>query len=93
MTPAKAGTLAYLDSFAGLIPCVVTEVTKPGPGTSVAGPDAPEVTVRITGRSRGGYSRGEIISRTPGHRVLPRTHVHGMRRMSGPRLSSDYRWE
>lgn len=87
----RAGELAYFDSFAGLVPVKVTSVDKPGSGTCVTGLDAGRVTMRVTA-TRGAYKAGEEFTGATSN-VIPRSHVRGMRRMSGPRLRSDYRWE
>lgn len=92
MTPVKAGTLAYYDSLmTGLVPVKVTEVRTAGDGSVVAGCGAASVTFEVTAK-RGGWYRGDVHTAS-GANVIPRTHVRGMRRMSGPCISSDYRWE
>jgi hypothetical protein len=70
-----AGALAYLDSFAGMLPVTVTEIIAPGYGWCVAGgPNVGEIRVRLH-VTRGGYTRGEIITRTA-HNVVPRPQHH-----------------
>lgn len=60
-TPYGVGTKAYVDSFAGMIPCVVTEIHKPNANGIVIGQE--ELTVRIE-ETRGGYAKGEIVKRS-----------------------------
>lgn len=92
VTVVKAGTLAYYDALtAGLVPVRVTEVLTPGEGTVIGGHGAAVVTFTVTAK-RGGWYPGDVHTAS-GASVIPRTHVRGMRRMSGPRISSDYRWE
>lgn len=55
------GTKAYVDSFAGLIPCVVTQIHKPNANGITIGRD--ELTVRME-ETRGGYTKGEIVTRS-----------------------------
>jgi hypothetical protein len=64
MTPTlKAGCKAYVDSFAGLIPCKVLSVHNKW-----------EVSVKLTG-TRGAYKRRETITENSLH-VVPRAAVH-----------------
>lgn len=81
----KAGELAYMDTFAGLVPCKVVKV--PSDPTGRTG-----VTVVLTA-TRGAYRQGERIE-TEGSRtlVVPRSHVRGLRSTSGPRIVGGYRW-
>jgi hypothetical protein len=58
-----AGCKAYIDSFAGLIPCVVLSVHNKW-----------EVSVKLTA-TRGAYKRGETITENSLH-VVPRAAVH-----------------
>ncbi len=69
----KPGTLAFIDSFAGLVPCKVVAVAKGGPfpGWLAAGESA--VTIKPT-VSRGGYRKGETIQQTAAQ-VVPRSQV------------------
>jgi len=83
----RAGTLAYLDSFAGMIPVTVLSVTSPGHGWQAA-PASGEITARVN-VTRGGYSRGEIITRGA-HDIVPRTQ-HRYRGGHG-RINSLYVW-
>lgn len=69
----KAGDLAYLDSFSGLVPCKVLTVDSDT-----------EATVRVTA-ARPGYTVGEIITQHKRH-LLKRTQVHvrdGQYRVTG----------
>lgn len=65
------GSLAYFDSFAGLIPCKVTQIT----GRSGFANSAQSVTLVLTA-NRGAYKRGEKIE-TNGLHAVPRKAVHG----------------
>lgn len=58
----EVGTLAYLDTFAGLVPCKVQSLTE-----TVA-------TVRVTA-TRGAYRRGEVGTWPIGLVVIPRRMV------------------
>lgn len=82
-----AGTLAYLDSFGGMIPCTVVEVLLPGTGYIVA-PKSGKIRARIN-VTRGGYHRGEI-GLFGAADVVPRNHHH-YRGGSG-RINSLYAW-
>lgn len=84
----RAGTLAYLDSFAGMIPCTVLEVARPGIGYQAA-PASGEITARVN-VTRGGYRRGELVTRGA-HDIVPRDR-HRYCNGSG-RINSLYAWE
>ena len=56
----RAGTLAYYDTFAGLIPCKVMTVRRKGYGFRVE-PRDDAVQFEIT-ETRGAYTKGEVIS-------------------------------
>jgi hypothetical protein len=76
-TTHTAGELAFIDSFAGLIPCKVLEVHKG------------DARVKTTAdRSRWGYPKGEQIILDSGW-VVPRSHVRHTR--LGSRISGNYR--
>lgn len=88
MKTYRPGTLAYLDSFRGLVPCKVIAVYAPGDGNRIASSD---ITVRITAK-RPGYTRGEVIHRQGAFSVVPRKQVfttRGFHRW----VNSHYRWE
>lgn len=63
-------TKCYLDSFAGLIPCVVTQVKIEAAGNLMFGP---EIQIKLTA-NRQSYRRGEILM-WPASHVIPRGHV------------------
>ncbi len=84
MTKYGVGTLAYLDSFAGMVPCEVLKVT-PGPCSS-----AYSVTVRITANS-GAYRRGDVETTSPIW-VLPRDYVVQSRRFGQAMIRGGYVW-
>lgn len=73
----KSGTLAYYDTFSGLIPCRVVSVS----GRSGRGGSAQDVTFILTA-NRGNYRRGERLVSSALH-VFPRDAVrrvdHGHR--------------
>lgn len=71
--------LAYFDSFAGLVPCVVQAVHDDGC-----------VTIRMTA-TRGGWERGTIVG-MPGRHVIPRENVIRKRSMSGARIVGGWDW-
>lgn len=79
LTPYEVGTLAYVDTFLGLVPCKVTAITDQ------------TVTVRLTA-TRGTYQRGEILTeRHPW--VIPRACVYRSRQHCGQeRIRNAYRW-
>lgn len=62
----KTGTKAYYDSFAGLLPCVVTRIT----GTSGLASTAQRVTFKVM-QTCNGYKYGEVIE-SSGLHVVPR---------------------
>lgn len=70
-----AGSLAYLDTYAGLLPCKILAVSRDSfyPSSNVA------VTVRLTSNTSGQYGpiyrRGEIMLESSLH-VVHRKHVH-----------------
>jgi len=79
VTPARP-VLAYLDSFAGLIPCVVTGARFDG--------SAVQFELRFTGRRANlpeSYRAGQVSS-SPAFRVVPRDAIRGRRAMAGPRI-------
>jgi hypothetical protein len=81
----RAGELAYLDSFGGMLPVTVVSVEQEGSGRIAAGPGQGEITVRLN-VTRGGYRKGEEITQKACN-VVPRDHTR-------PRghINSDYRW-
>jgi hypothetical protein len=66
----KTGNLAYLDTFAGLIPCKVLAIDGPSGPVSLT----QRVAVRITSPRRG-YAKGDIVIESALH-VVPRPAVH-----------------
>lgn len=85
----RAGEKAYLDSFGGMIKCVVVSVDEPGIGYAVTGRDAGKITVKLT-VTRGGYARGELLT-MGASQVVPRAQ-HYYRRGIG-RINSLYAWQ
>ncbi len=70
----RAGTLAYYDTFAGLIPCKVLEITQICYGFRCGPYDA--VRFQLTA-DRGAYRKGEILTAAASH-VPPRGMVRRM---------------
>ena len=67
----KVGSLAYLDSFSGLVPCKVLAIKK-----DPENPDSlfwTDVTFRVTAK-RPGFERGEKLT-CHGRSVIPRDAV------------------
>lgn len=64
-----AGDLAYIDSFAGLVPCKVLEVHPPEEGYHRAA-----ATVRVTG-ARPGWPKGEEYEGALGLSIVARSQV------------------
>lgn len=91
-----AGELAYVDTFAGLIPCKVTDVhtITEYVGPLFAAPEARDtksttrVQVTLTA-DRGAYKRGEVLVFHP-DQVIPRGSV--FTRGHVRRVRNDYRW-
>ena len=70
------GELAYIDSFSGLIPCKVMEITPR------------LITVKITATRRVFY-KGELIDCDPNH-VVPRDSV--FTRCGNYHIHNNYQW-
>lgn len=66
----RAGTLAYIDSFGGMIECRIVEVRKPCYGFTLGNFD--DLLVEIT-EDKGGYRKGERVEK-PAFHCLPRSH-------------------
>ena len=84
-----AGELAYLDTFAGLVPCRVVSVDSPGSGWVAAGEGEGQLTVRLTA-TRQAYQKGETLSDRTASQVVPRANVRRTR--FGARIVSQYTW-
>ena len=67
----KKGCLAFFDSFAGLIPCVVLSIRRDLRDPRI---DATKVTFQLVA-TRGTYRKGEVLSFSAGS-VLPRAAVY-----------------
>ena len=65
------GSKAFVDAFAGLIPCVVLAIEDRAIGTNVT---SKYVTVRLTA-GRGAYKRGETLTFSA-LAIVPREAVH-----------------
>lgn len=85
------GTLAFFDSFAGLIPCKVIEIKDDfGLNEKYAGKTSGcKIQAKITAR-RGAYLPGEIIESTALH-IIPRKNIS--RRKYGARIIGGYSWK
>jgi len=68
--------LAYFDSFSGMIPCKVINISND------------KITVKLTG-TRGAYKRGEILTFNTLH-IVPRESVHF--RKYETTISNNYQW-
>ena len=69
MQTLTIGSLAYFDSFNGLIPCRVTDIR----GLNGLASNGQTVTVELTVK-RAAYRKGEIIT-TSGLQIVPRDAV------------------
>jgi hypothetical protein len=74
---------AYIDSFAGLVPCKVTKIERDN-GLNY-------ITVTVTGRACKAYKPGQVLTMT-GRAIVPRDKVTGLRAMCGPRIAP-YDWQ
>lgn len=63
----KVGTLAYIDSFGGLVACKVTDIHRAQYGY--------EVTAIITAKTAKGYVKGESVTLNQ-TAIVPRDAVH-----------------
>lgn len=80
MATLKTGCLAYLDSFAGLVPCKVESIKRQADGLI----HTVQATVRFTA-TRGAYKRGDVHTSSCLW-VFPRDAVYRQRSMSGARV-------
>ena len=80
----KTGSLAYFDSFGGLIPCKVIQVAKGDPynGWAVS------ITVQLTA-TRGTYKKGEILKLSSA-KCIPRPQI--VRRSGMYKIRTNYSW-
>ena len=86
----RQGTLAFLDSFSGLVPVRVLSVPQHGPFSGwVVHPEDSNLTIQVTAE-RKGYKRGEVL-KADAFRVVPRNHV--VRRSQSFRIVKNYSWE
>lgn len=86
----KPGSLAYVDTFAGLVPCKVLSVSKGGPfpGWIATGENA--LCVKLTA-TRQAYRKGETIENRTAAQVVPRSHV--ITRGGQYRIRTNYSWQ
>lgn len=84
----QAGTLAFVDSFGGLVPCKVVAVSKGGPfpGWIVA---QGEISVKVTA-SRAGYRKGELLTGRAASNIIPRSQV--VTRKGQYRIRTNFSW-
>lgn len=87
-TDHKAGELAYLDTFAGLVPCKVLQVLEEYDGRTVGGEGRGNLQVRVTAK-RGAYRPGEVLT-AGGRSVVPRAFV--IRYNGSQRIATGYKW-
>lgn len=80
----RAGILAYVDTFSGLVPCKVVRVIEASTLSVTSG----RIEVMLTA-ARGAYKRGEILIDN-GHDVVPRSRVYV--RGGQFRIQSGYVW-
>lgn len=78
-------TLAYFDSFHGLIPCRIERASVAPSGGWV-------FAVRFTSK-RGAYQRGELFTEASALRIVPRGAVYVKRGTGGSWRIRPYRWE
>lgn len=69
------GTPAYYDTFSGLIPCKVLEITQPAEGFRCGPYDA--IRFKLTA-DRGAYKKGEILVADAAH-VPPQKMIRKLR--------------
>lgn len=87
MTIHTVGEPAYIDSFSGLIPCKVTEITRShDPHTTIRDT---MVTVTVTA-NRGSYHEGDTTTRI-GSMIIPRSKV--FLRTGQYHVHTDYVWK
>jgi len=88
----KTGTLAYLDTFSGLVPCKVIAINKGGPFAGWQSGQA-ELTVKLTA-TRKAYRKGETLTGRPASHVVPRNHVITRDQYPGQyRIRTNYLWQ
>jgi hypothetical protein len=80
-----AGKQAMIDSFGGMIPCVVKKVIEPGRGQY---PTEGKVQVEVT-KSVGGYRKGEIVERSASY-IVPCGYLRRGKYSSS--INTLYRW-
>lgn len=81
MSEHKAGELAYLDTFSGLVPCKVLAVLESGDGHHCSGG---RLMIRLTA-GRGAYRKGEVLDERA-FSVIPRSHARRNK------INVDYCW-
>jgi hypothetical protein len=86
----RPGTLAFFDSFAGLIPCKVVSVPKGGPfaGWILSEQTTVDIVAVVTA-ARGPYRRGECLKIRP-HVCVPREQA--ILRGGQYRVRTNYSW-
>lgn len=70
-TTYGVGTKAYLDTFAGMVPCVVTEILRPGANGKLITRD--DVVIKLT-QTVQAYKKGEILTESASS-VVPRKQI------------------
>ena len=85
------GTLAFFDSFGGLIPCKVQSIKDSIPVDHALRGRSSFCTIRAkVTATRGAYLKGDEIESTALH-IVPRSHAS--RRKYGARIIGGYTWE
>lgn len=84
-------SLAYFDSFSGLIPCKVLDINDKLINDEKFSGKTSEciISVKLT-TNRGAYNRGEIIE-SNALKIIPRTHIAF--RKYGMRIIGGYSWK
>jgi hypothetical protein len=90
-TQNTIGSLAYFDSFSGLVPCKVIEISdKLKNDSKFAGKTSDcIISVKLTANCRA-YKRGETIQ-SDALKIIPRKHIS--RRKYGARIIGGYSWK
>jgi len=86
MKTYPTGTLAFLDTFAGMIPCKVIKILIDGANGKIVGHD--ELEIELT-KSIGAYRKGEILTESASN-VVPRPHR--IKRQFDYRINNLYRY-
>jgi hypothetical protein len=83
----KVGARAFVDTFAGLLPCRVIAV-RGGTGKPEQCTSKIRCDVRLT-KTRGAYKKGEVLSDYPSYRIVPPGAVR-VTKLGLYRISNNY---